>query len=653
MVTSPPRQFSTTKKVTRCSSSLLAMLSAEWKRRRSPDRMVVRKPLQVPAFALWLSLGALSAQFGLAQQFAAAGASIQVAPSTVSVAAGAKRTFTATSRGPGGRSVAWTVNGHTGGGPIWGTITQYGVYTAPAIDPGMPVTVSAVSPFKATIKGNAEVTVVNPPTPALTGATYADELASWNAAGIPYIQEDSGLAWDDVARTWSPIPNWTVPSYGIGPQLYYEEQFLRPATRMAIAKQDIPLLEELAAFHLALLQWRTTTIGQMLQNAPRNAIIFIDGPANARTFAWYEPYSSTQIVVREHIQADAQYLSTAAQLLRAVAEMPAANRTARLLQFVQAFSGFLVSEQLLRVMYGTTPWSYYDNPNIPQPVVKAWKFLAQTDYRPPAPYTYQAAMTDTELWLISDSAEVLGADAAAPELGILNTNTRAQLRQAVQAGVSLMHARCHHLVAPDGADVLSAFPGDYDYHPDYAYTGDTGPTQPTTPNPKLGAAWDIEHAYRFPIIFRSLYETRIATGVTFPSLNDLVALANSYVNLAFTGNPQLPAFNNFLDGWNGWFRVGYPSIPGGYPPEQYCDSTNSPNNCLTAGAVQGWGQVAFANPNLATLIQDLINLAHDDSPQDAPFKDQHYYFVTPYSLVDGVYPWIMIWVAGDSADRLP
>jgi hypothetical protein len=91
----------------------------------------------------------------------------------------------------------------------------------------------------------------------------------------------------------------------------------------------------------------------------------------------------------------------------------------------------------------------------------------------------------------------------------------------------------------------------------------------------------------------------------------------------------------------------------GYPPEPYCNAAQSPINCLTPGAVQGWGQLTFANPTLATLMQNLVNLAYDDSPATLAFKDQHYTYVGPYSIQDGQYPWLMIYVVGDSAERLP
>ena len=580
---------------------------------------------------------------------------VQVTPAKVTVAAGATQLFTAsTCGGAVNPSRQWTVNGTAGGSSIYGTISADGIYTAPAIDPGKVVTIAAIDSSNGSISSTASVSVANPALPAFAGATYAKTLQGWNASLLPWIEDLSGLSWNADTRTWSPTPEWMMPAEGIAPEIYYLEEALRPATRMAIVKQDIALMEELAMFHVALLEWRTATIGSMLGNAPPNSVIFIDGGVNARTFAWYEPLSSTQVRIRDCQTCNAQYLSTAARLLRAIAEMPAASRTAPLTNFAQRFSSFLVSDQLLRLLYGTTPWSHWDNPNIPQPVVSAWTFLAQSGYLPPQPIKYQAEMTYMELWFVADSAEVLAADNAAPELNILNSDSRAKLHQAVMAGDALIQARCHHAVSPDGADVLSAFAGDYDDHPDYAYSAITTPEQPSAPAAKEGVGWDSSHSYRLPVIFRTLYETRGTTGISFPALSDVVALGNSYVHLAFNGNSELPAFNNFIDGWNGWFQVETPSIISGYPPYQGCQATQNPDNCLTPGTLQGWGELATVNPDLAALSQRLVNLAYDDSPATVSFKDQHYFYAGQhYSANSGTYPLLMVYVAGDSAERLP
>ena len=128
--------------------------------------------------------------------------SIVVKPATAQVAAGAMQQFTAKTSGVNQKSLEWMVEGQVGGGPIYGSITQQGLYTAPAIDPGTAVSVSATSTLDTKSVGNASVTVVNPPTPPLTGATYAGELASWEAVLMPRVQDRSGLAWDARARAW-------------------------------------------------------------------------------------------------------------------------------------------------------------------------------------------------------------------------------------------------------------------------------------------------------------------------------------------------------------------------------------------------------------------------------------------------------------------
>src|SRR5208283_931936 len=135
--------------------------------------------------------------------------------------------------------------------------------------------------------------------------------------------------------------------------------------------------------------------------------------------------------------------------------------------------------------------------------------------------------------------------------------------------------------------------------------------------------------------------------------NDVVALANTYVHLAFNGDPDLPTFNNFLDGWNGWLDVGDSSPPGGYPPYEYCNASQSPGDCLLGGALLGWGQLGSLNPELGTLMQGLINLAYIESPTAVAFKNQFYWYDGPYDASAGMYPRLMIDVIGDSAERLP
>jgi hypothetical protein len=90
-----------------------------------------------------------------------AAVSVSVAPSAVTVPAGASLQFTA--RSGDGAGVAWSVNGVPGGNAAVGMVTPAGLYTAPAIAPAA-VTVRVATPGGAS--GQAEVTVTPRPAPA-------------------------------------------------------------------------------------------------------------------------------------------------------------------------------------------------------------------------------------------------------------------------------------------------------------------------------------------------------------------------------------------------------------------------------------------------------------------------------------------------------
>jgi hypothetical protein len=578
---------------------------------------------------------------------------IIVTPQRAAVPLGASLNIKATVTGPVTDAVKWIVNGVGGGNQVVGEISPEGVYVAPSIDPGIAITVTAVSTVDNRLRGSATVRLLHSVTTPMQGAIYEETVRSWSALALPWIDSLVGLVWDPAARSWSADPQWQMPAEGVGPAIYFLEEALRPATRLALARQDVSLMEELALFHLALLRERATTLGAMESSAHGGDLVFIDGPATARTFAWYEPIGEGNREIRESQQSEVQYLSTAAQLLRAIAEMPGASRTATLTEFANSYGRFLVSEQIVRLLYGATWWAHWQEPAIGNPVVTAWRFLAaHPGYQPAPPYPqYYAAISDNELWLVMDTAEVVAANADAPEFHLMDAGTEKRLKSAVQAGSAVMQTRCHHETAPDGADVLSAFAGEWQDLPDFAYSAITTQQAPTHPGVQPELSWDTSHAYRLPIVFRSLYESGWASGITYPARSDLVALGNTYVHLALSKSASFPAFNNYLDGTDGWFQFD-PAQPGaGYPPHVYCDARNK-GNCVSIGAVQGWGQLSPFNQDLAALEQTIVNLAYNDSPDGIAFKNQFYYADGPFAVSEGLYPWLMMWIAADNAEQL-
>ncbi len=107
--------------------------------------------------------------WGLAGQ--AIAATLTISPTSDTVPIGGSRTFTATLSGIPTTAVQWKVNGVVGGGPVTGTITSAGVYTAPAAVPqANPVTVTAAPTSRRNTAASAKVTV-RLPVPWVTGVT--------------------------------------------------------------------------------------------------------------------------------------------------------------------------------------------------------------------------------------------------------------------------------------------------------------------------------------------------------------------------------------------------------------------------------------------------------------------------------------------------
>ena len=55
-----------------------------------------------------------------------------------------------------------------------------------------------------------------------------------------------------------------------------------------------------------------------------------------------------------------------------------------------------------------------------------------------------------------------------------------------------------------------------------------------------GVSWDVFHAYRSSVFFRSLYDNHRATGLSFPPTQDVQLLANQYIYKVFQDNSTLP-----------------------------------------------------------------------------------------------------------------
>jgi hypothetical protein len=269
------------------------------------------------------------------------------------------------------------------------------------------------------------------------------------------------------------------------------------------------------------------------------------------------------------------------------------------------------------------------------------------------------------MWLIAGAAEMLGANANEPRLVPMSAGEYSELREAVRVGVDCLQKE--RTIFPEtrnfkGQVVGSAsyFDGDMDDYADFAYSGYTGEAFPSPADKRVhpGTSWDVSHVERLPVLLRALYDNKKATGLAFPSDRDIELVTNQWMYRVFQGNFERPLFNNFFDGSNGWFRIGYAGRKQfGYPPAQYCTGISENLACMTSGSVMGWGLVASFNPDLMELEHALATLAWREDAETKAFKDRYYKYIgVSYSAQDAngqpQYPVLLLWVLGTIPQKL-
>jgi hypothetical protein len=215
------------------------------------------------------------------------------------------------------------------------------------------------------------------------------------------------------------------------------------------------------------------------------------------------------------------------------------------------------------------------------PSFSDWMLKAHDAPFPPADdvFTFDVPVSDDLLFLLAGMTRLLAAGKKAPEsFGITEKQTEAY-RKFIGMGCRLLEKRLtpSNLKDFDGNSVIGMnFDlGVWDGYEDYAFSGCEGETYPTGQQ-QLAAqdvGWDISHARRFVNVFDALYDCKDVTGADFPGEGVMKGLANQLAYGVFNGDFDKPLFANFMDGTNGWFRVGYAGREHfGYPPYGLSDS---------------------------------------------------------------------------------
>jgi hypothetical protein len=441
----------------------------------------------------------------------------------------------------------------------------------------------------------------------------------------------SGLQW--IAATDREDAHWAIypHAYLLGESLYNVEMLLRPAITAARACGDQQTLDEIAQYYSIMLQ-QTETVGQLLRRPrvtaeTRARLASVDPDARTFSASWGDEAGEGELY-------NSQWLHPAAELVRLITLVPEAERTATMTSFAAQYTPFIVKDQLKRYLFDETM------PVLggvsPKGRVARWKLVMQ-GARSADPS--DTAMSDIDLWLLASAAEMLGAHANDSGLVPLDAADVSMLRGAIQTGVLLLKSKRTDYPETKnfrGETVGSSsyFNGDYATHSDAAYSAVGGEAFPSPAQKRAlpDVSWDSSHIYRLAVFLRTMYENRKATGTDFPRFEELQAVANQYVYRVFNGNFERPLFHNAFDGSDGWFRVDYNGAGVGYPPSAFCDVRNPKRPCLTVGEVVGWGELAFANPDLDQLEKSLIQMGFRTDAATRDFLARYYGSAGPYQM---------------------
>ena len=234
---------------------------------------------------------------------------------------------------------------------------------------------------------------------------------------------------------------------------------------------------------------------------------------------------------------------------------------------------------------------------------------------------YQNAVGDKEMLLLAGMAQILAAHAEDAQAVPLEPKEEKDLLDFVALGTALLESRLTKSKLKDfeGRPVvgLNFDLGMWDEFSEYAYSGYTGEKFPQMSDRKPGenVGWDISHGRRFVDVFDALYDNRGVTGQSFPDDAVMRGLANQLAYGVFNGDIDRPLFRNFMDGANGWYRVGYMGRP---------DAGSRPYGLTSAGPTGGYGFWAKFNPDIRSIMMAFRRWAQRAAADHDPVFMKYY-----------------------------
>ena len=303
---------------------------------------------------------------------------------------------------------------------------------------------------------------------------------------------------------------------------------------------------------------------------------------------------------QEDILSSSQFLYGVSRAASAVASLPAKERTRAMLRLVRfarehAWSTYrrwvwpVSGEGLFEMKGYGCPAGHARGNGLADKAYGHEQFvrllLSRSFQGPPV---FCNAVSDVTLWIIAATTELLYVHTAG--LLPLSSQHLKQLKQYVALGARLAESRLTPTNLTGGLEGLTFDEGMFVGSPTYEYAGCTQSTFPTTACPAKTTSWDISHGRRFVPVFSTLDRLRRLTGSHF---DYFPRLCRQFEMAVWNGDTGRPLFSNFMDGSNGWYRVGYAGRSGfGYGPWAL-------SNVAVDG---GWGLWADKCPNISSRL---------------------------------------------------
>jgi hypothetical protein len=232
--------------------------------------------------------------------------------------------------------------------------------------------------------------------------------------------------------------------------------------------------------------------------------------------------------------------------------------------------------------------------------------------------SYCNVIVDTEMWIIDGVSNVLAANAKDPKTFPIPQTIKNQFLIFLEKGTQLLKKRTQDtsLTNFKNLNVTGSIldKGKLSTHPDYEYANYTGMEFPGCMERQYSrqVGMDISHAGRLTYLFSDLYFNKkfVPTQSTI-SFDEVKKIANQFAYKIFNRDFKWPAFSNFWDGSNGWYRVNYANRKGfGYAP-----------NTLSPAISYGYGFLQHFNADVKTIFLNQLDFLQSTDPIKIEYKN--------------------------------